>query len=324
MVLPRRPDLRRLALAFCLAAASTAAQAAPPSDPQAALEALEHQRQLHESQAAAARASAAATATMQAALTQQRIETAAKLRDAENATAAVAEQLAALAAKKKAVTAGLLARAAAFAPLLPLIERLALFPSETLLAVPAPPRDTLRGLLVLQGLSQEIERQSAELKAQREALDQISAQMEAAAPALAEAEAVQARQGAVLDAQIASAQRASRRHWTPPTSPPRRPHRMRPKPWICGRCWPASPRRARPHWPRRRGPRDSPSGGRGRMRPPPSSARRSWRHRPDPASARPPGSFASRSPGDSRAIGATIPSRVRRPASPSRRRRAHV
>jgi murein hydrolase activator len=206
MVLPRRPDLRRLALALCLIAVTTAAQAAPSSDPQTALEALEHQRQLHESQAAAARASAAATATMQAALTQQRIETAAKLRDAENATAAAAEQLAALAAKKKAVTAALVARAAAFAPLLPLIERLALFPSETLLAVPAPPRDTLRGLLVLQGLSREIERQSAELKTQREALDKISAQMEAAAPALAEAEAVQARQGAVLDAQIASAQ----------------------------------------------------------------------------------------------------------------------
>ena len=72
--------------------------------------------------------------------------------------------------------------------------------------MPARPRDTLRGLLVLQGLSREIERQAAALKAQQAALDQVSDQMAAAAPALAEAEAVQARQGAVLDAQIASAQ----------------------------------------------------------------------------------------------------------------------
>ncbi len=166
---------------------------------------LQAQQALHQSEAAAARARVAAIAAMQVALTQQRIATAAKLRQAEQATAAAADRMADLAAQKKAVSAALLARAAAFAPLLPLIERLALFPSETLLAVPASPRDTLRGVLVLRGLSREIGRQAALLKQQQEKLDALTAAMVAAAPALAQAEAVQAQQGATLDAEIASA-----------------------------------------------------------------------------------------------------------------------
>lgn len=142
---------------------------------------------------------------MEAALTQQRIATVAKLQQAEEATAAAADRMAALAEQKKAVAAALLKRAAAFAPLLPLIERLALFPSETLLAVPASPRDTLRGVLVLRGLSREIGRQAAALKQKQDQLAALTAAMAAAAPALEQAEAVQAKQDAALDAEIASA-----------------------------------------------------------------------------------------------------------------------
>lgn len=159
----------------------------------------------HQAQAAAARARAAAISAMQATLAQQRVEAAAKLREAENATAAAADRMASLASEKEKVSKELAARAAAFAPMLPLIERLALFPSETLLAVPAPPRDTLRGLLVLQALSREIGRQAAELKKEQARLDDLTAQMKAAAPALAAAEAVQAQQEAALDAEIANA-----------------------------------------------------------------------------------------------------------------------
>ena len=192
-----------LALVTGLLNPETALAAKPPSA--AALQQLQAQQAQHESVAAAARARVAAIAAMQVALTQQRVETAAKLREAEEATAAAADRMAALAAQKKAVSAGLLARAAAFAPLLPLIERLALFPSETLLAVPAAPRDTLRGVLVLRGLSREIGRQAAALKQQQDQLDALTAAMAAATPALEQAEAVQAQQGAVLDAEIASA-----------------------------------------------------------------------------------------------------------------------
>jgi septal ring factor EnvC (AmiA/AmiB activator) len=182
--------------------------AAAPADvaqSQTTLQQLQAAQALHQGEAAAARARVAAIAAMQTALTQQRVETAAKLQQAEAATAAAADRMADLAAQKKQVAAALVARAAAFAPLLPLIERLALFPSETLLAVPASPRDTLRGVLVLQGLSREIGRQAAALKQKQDQLDALTAAMAAAAPALAQAEAVQAQQGAVLDAEIASA-----------------------------------------------------------------------------------------------------------------------
>jgi septal ring factor EnvC (AmiA/AmiB activator) len=181
------------------------APAAPASPTPAQLQQVQAHQAQQESEAAAARARVSAIAAMQAALSQQRIETAAKLRQVEEATAAAADRMAGLAAQKKAVSAALLARAAAFAPLLPLIERLALFPSETLLAVPAAPRDTLRGVLVLRGLSREIGRQAAALKQQQDRLDAVTAAMAAAAPSLEQALAVQAQQGAVLDAEIASA-----------------------------------------------------------------------------------------------------------------------
>jgi septal ring factor EnvC (AmiA/AmiB activator) len=190
-------------LLLSLSLAAPVAAAANP--PQPTLQQLQAQQAQHESEAAAARARVAAIAAMQVALSQQRVETAAKLRQAEEATAAAADRMADLAEQKKQVAAALVARAAAFAPLLPLIERLALFPSETLLAVPASPRDTLRGVLVLQGLSREIGRQAAALKQKQDQLDALTAAMAAAAPALAQAEAVQAQQGAVLDAEIASA-----------------------------------------------------------------------------------------------------------------------
>ena len=192
-----------LALVPMLLNLGTGASGATPTP--ARLQQLQAQQALHESEAAAARARVAAISAMQVALTQQRIQTAAKLRQAEEATAAAADRMSDLAAQKKAVSAALLVRAAAFAPLLPLIERLALYPSETLLAVPAAPRDTLRGVLVLRGLSREIGRQAAALKQKQDQLDALTTAMAAAAPALEQAEAVQAQQGAVLDAEIASA-----------------------------------------------------------------------------------------------------------------------
>jgi murein hydrolase activator len=195
----------RFALLVSLSLIAPAFAATPEPSSSSALRRLQAQQALHEGEAAAARARVAAIAAMQAALAQQRIEAAAKLRQAEEATAAAADRMAGLAAQKKAVAAALLARAAAFAPLLPLIERLAVFPSETLLAVPATPKDTLRGVLVLRGLSREIGRQAQELKQQQDQLDALTAAMAAAAPALEQAEAVQAQQGAVLDAEIASA-----------------------------------------------------------------------------------------------------------------------
>ena len=56
-------------------------------------------------------------------------------------------------------------------PLLPLIERLSLYPAETLLAVPVPPDAALRGVLVLQGLARQIEIEAEALRRDQAELD---------------------------------------------------------------------------------------------------------------------------------------------------------
>ena len=94
-------------------------------------------------QEAAARAAAAAIEAQR--LTADRIAAAARLRQAETATSDAASRIDQLADERRRASANLDARAETMQPLLPLIERLSLFPAETLLAVPARPEETLRG-----------------------------------------------------------------------------------------------------------------------------------------------------------------------------------
>jgi len=81
---------------------------------------------------AADRAARAAAETLR--LAHERAEAAARLRVAEAATAAVAARIDALAQRRRDAEHRLKARAEAMQPLWPLIERLSLYPAETLLA----------------------------------------------------------------------------------------------------------------------------------------------------------------------------------------------
>jgi septal ring factor EnvC (AmiA/AmiB activator) len=152
---------------------------------------------------AAARASHAAAESLR--LAQQRAEAAAKLRVAETATADAAARIDARAQRRREAEQRLKARAESMQPLLPLIERLSLYPAETLLAVPGSPDAALRGVLVLQGLSRQMEieaealrREAADLAAAAEALQQEAPRLEAA-------EAAQKREADALDQQIMAA-----------------------------------------------------------------------------------------------------------------------
>lgn len=156
--------------------------------------------------AVAARAKAAAREADR--LVAERVTAAAALRGAESVTAAAAARVAELAARQREVDAALEVRARAFAPMLPVIERLSLYPAETLLAVPGPPEQTLRGVFVLAGLSRELEAEAAALRVERVEAGRLRAQVAAELPKLAAAEAEQARQAAALDQQIAAAQSA--------------------------------------------------------------------------------------------------------------------
>jgi septal ring factor EnvC (AmiA/AmiB activator) len=149
---------------------------------------------------------AAAAAAEERRLAAQRVAAAQRLRQSEAATEAVATRIESLARQRAEAEARLRQQAEAMEPLLPLIERMSLYPTETLLAVPAAPEDTLRGVLVLAGLSHQLESDAEALRRQQASLDAATAALQAAAPQLAAAEAAQADQAADLDRQIAAAQ----------------------------------------------------------------------------------------------------------------------
>jgi murein hydrolase activator len=159
--------------------------------------------QLAVRKAAADRAAQAAAEMLR--LAQIRVEAAAKLRLAEGATADVAARIDALAARRRQAEQRVQARATAMQPLLPLIERLSLYPAETLLAVPAPPETALRGVVVLQGLSRQMEIETEALRRDQAEADAAAEALRQEAPRLTDAEAAQKREADALDQQIASA-----------------------------------------------------------------------------------------------------------------------
>jgi septal ring factor EnvC (AmiA/AmiB activator) len=195
-------------LALTVLAVAVAAHAARPLNEDASrrqMEQAERARvaELATQQEAAARAAAAAAESQR--LQADRIAAAARLRHAETATAETAARLDQLAAQRRQAQASLDAHAETMQPLLPLIERLSLFPAETLLAVPAQPEETLRGVLVLRGLAKQLGQEAVALRQEQARLDTATQAMQAEAPKLEAAEAEQQAQSAVLDQQIATA-----------------------------------------------------------------------------------------------------------------------
>ncbi|HUB47949.1 MAG TPA: peptidoglycan DD-metalloendopeptidase family protein [Acetobacteraceae bacterium] len=199
----RRAPRSSLLLAAVIAIAAAGPRKGHPT--RADLEAAEqaHAAELATQQQAAARAAAAAAQAQQ--LAEQRIAATARLQETEAATEAAASRMAELQHRRQDAEAELAARARAMQPLLPVIERLSLYPAETLLAVPAAPQDTLRGLIVLQGLARELQHESAALRAAQASLDAATAAVAAEAPKLAAAETAQQQEGRALDQQIAAA-----------------------------------------------------------------------------------------------------------------------
>ena len=205
----RAPRSSLLALTLLLPLAARAAPPPSPPNEAAARQALQDAERTRAAQAAAQKGAAARAAQAhdeELRLTAVRIAAAEKLRQAETATAAAATRLDMLAAERRAAQARLDQRAGSMQPLLPLIERLSLYPAETLLAVPGPPEDTVRGLLVLQGLSRQLEQEAESLRHDQDALDAATEAEAAESPKLAAAQSAQAAEAAALDQQIAAAQ----------------------------------------------------------------------------------------------------------------------
>ena len=188
-------------LAFLLLLALSAA--GPPT-PQQVQEAERARAAQVEAQRAALAQVAAAQAEEER-LGRERVATAAKLRDLEASTSVAAGRIEALARRRAEAEARLAARAADLAPLLPLIERLGLYPAETLLAVPMPPDQSVRGLIVLSAITRQLEADAAALRAEQAVVAALQRQIDAELPGLAAAQAAQSQAGLALDAQIAAA-----------------------------------------------------------------------------------------------------------------------
>jgi septal ring factor EnvC (AmiA/AmiB activator) len=176
-----------------------------PKPTQAEIRAAELTRaaELAAQKAAAARAAKANDEEQR--LLQARIAAAETLRVAESATADAAARMDALAARRRDAETRLAQRAAAMQPLLPLIERLSLYPAETLLAVPAAAENRLRAVLVLQGLSRQLEIEAKALRQDRADAVAASTAIAAETPKLAANLATQAARAAELDRLIADA-----------------------------------------------------------------------------------------------------------------------
>jgi septal ring factor EnvC (AmiA/AmiB activator) len=154
--------------------------------------------------AAAARAAEAGSEALK--LLQARIAAAESLRIAETATEAAVTKMDALTERRKEAETRLAQRAAAMQPLLPLIERLSLYPTETLLAVPSDTESRLRGLLVLQGMARRLEVEAKALRRDQADAYAASVAIAAEAPRLAADLAAQAARAEALDKLIADAQ----------------------------------------------------------------------------------------------------------------------
>ncbi len=190
-------------------------------------------RRLHATEQAQAKALAAQQAAAHqreeaaaraAALAQQRAAAAARLRAIESNVDDTARQLRDAAASEKAAEDEVARRTADLQSLLPLALRLSLYPTETVLAAPAPPDQALEGLLATHGISAEVARQVTELRkraaeaaalkdvvAHRQmALNQDRARQQVAAAALdQQVGAAKAQEQAAQDDAGAAAQAAS-------------------------------------------------------------------------------------------------------------------
>ncbi len=188
----RKAGLLVLTMPFMIAAAPTSQQ----------VQEAERSRGVLQQQQRAAQSKATAAQAGERQLATDRIAAAAALRALEAESAQAADRVADLSRRRADSAARLSERAAAMAPFLPVIQRLALYPAETLLAVPMPPESAIRGIVVLGGLTRRLEEDAADLRREQEVQNQLAATLAQAVADLGARQAAQASQAAALDVQL--------------------------------------------------------------------------------------------------------------------------
>jgi septal ring factor EnvC (AmiA/AmiB activator) len=132
-----------------------------------------------------------------------RVAAARRVQEADALHEAALERLRTATLAAEAAEAEARARATAFTAMLPVLRRLALYPAETLLALPAPPEEALRGTLVLRSLTRHLREEATILRTARETALEAAELAEAEATRVAQARDVARHAAVALDADIA-------------------------------------------------------------------------------------------------------------------------
>ncbi len=176
----------------------------------ARLDATEQNRAAALADQTAATRTAAEAAAQAAHLAAERDRAQQRVEDAKRATAAAAARLAELDQARRDAEARVAEQAQGLQPLLPVLERLARYPAETLLAVALPPGKAVQGLSVMHALSTQLAAQAATLRREEQGVGAAREALVAAAPALSAAEATETEAVAELAQQTALADAARR------------------------------------------------------------------------------------------------------------------
>jgi septal ring factor EnvC (AmiA/AmiB activator) len=143
-----------------------------------------------------------------ATLAEQRVDAAAHLREIEAQVDAAAQDLNEATTAQEAADEAVQQRATDLSAMLPMALRMSEYPSETMLAAPVPPEKAVEGLLATKGLSAELARQVAELRAQQAEAARLKLEVGRKQAILATQRARQAEAARVLDRQIGAAHNA--------------------------------------------------------------------------------------------------------------------
>ncbi len=144
------------------------------------------------------------------ALAAQQVQAAAALRGLESQTASAATALANLQNQASSAADTLRRNEAALALLFPVMQRLANQPAAAILANPQSPADSVRGLLVVQGIAVQIEASAQAVRRETQTLAALRQQLQNQQTRLAAQSAVQQKAEDALTAQIAKASAATR------------------------------------------------------------------------------------------------------------------
>lgn len=142
------------------------------------------------------------------ALSDATVAAASRVQDTERSAATASDRIGALNAEADVARRALAADAAALAPLLPVIERLSLYPSETLLGAPVTPDDAMTGLMVLRGFGGELERRARIIREQQARLSALGVQLDQEQARLSALQRRQAEQQVQVAARAQAAQAA--------------------------------------------------------------------------------------------------------------------